>query len=129
MPLEVQFHLNHYELGSEEEKQMRRHLERLEKRLQRFAEPKAIVTIKEFPSQRRITVDVRLEPAPHEREFVSHQAGEDAGQAVRLAVEDLERQLERWFAKLRGEPAYGVPSRREPEELRPHPPARESEEI
>ncbi|HEY8445707.1 MAG TPA: HPF/RaiA family ribosome-associated protein [Thermomicrobiales bacterium] len=118
MALGVQFHLNNYTLSSAEDKQLRRHLQRLERRLQRFQEPRVSVTIKEFPPEGKVTVDFRLIPAPRERELISHQAGQNAGQAVRLAVEDIERQLERWFAKMRGEPAYGVPSRREPEELR-----------
>jgi hypothetical protein len=52
-------------------------------------------------------------------ELVSHQSGETAEQAARLAVEDVERQLERYAATLRGEPAYHTPSRREPRDLRP----------
>jgi hypothetical protein len=39
-------------------------------------------------------------------------------------VADVERQLERRLATQRGEPTYGVPSRREPAQLRPHPPSR-----
>jgi hypothetical protein len=38
---------------------------------------------------------------------------------VHLAIEDLERQLERRLAGQRGEPTYGVPSRRLPKQLRP----------
>jgi hypothetical protein len=51
--------------------------------------------------------------------LVSHQSGESAEHATRLAVEDAQRQLERYIATLRGEAAYGTPSRREPRDLRP----------
>ena len=51
--------------------------------------------------------------------MVSHNSGETAEQAARLAIEDVERQLERYMATLRGEPAFGTPSRREPRDLRP----------
>jgi hypothetical protein len=44
---------------------------------------------------------------------------ETADRAVHLAVRDVERQLERRHATQRGEPTYGVPSRRLPAELRP----------
>jgi hypothetical protein len=38
---------------------------------------------------------------------------------VRLAMADVERQLERQHAVQSGEPSFGVPSRRLPTELRP----------
>jgi hypothetical protein len=43
-------------------------------------------------------------------------------------VKDIERQLERRHAQQRGEHSFGVPSRRLPRELRPHPPAAPTEE-
>jgi hypothetical protein len=66
-----------------------------------------------------VAVDLRLELGPLGSHLISHQAAETADRAVRLAVEDVERQLERQLAVQRGEPSFGVPSRREPTSLRP----------
>lgn len=51
--------------------------------------------------------------------LISHQGAETVDRAVRIAVEDVERQLEREHAMQRGEPSFGVPSRRLPSNLRP----------
>ena len=72
--------------------------------------------------QRRVTADLRVQLGPLAAHLISHQAAESADLAARLAVEDVERQLERRLAKQRGQPTYSVPSRRLPEALRPHPP-------
>jgi hypothetical protein len=109
-------------LGPDEERHVRYQVEMLGKRLAHFPEPIATVVLKRHELQRRVEVALRVELGPLGEHLVSHQAAETAAHAVRLAVEDGERQLERRLAKQRGEHTYGVPSRRLPKAGRPHPP-------
>lgn len=109
-------------LSPTEQKRIRRYLGALERRLEHHPEPSATLMLKGHAAARRVTVDLRVQLGPLGEHLVSHQAAESATQAVRLAVEDIERQLDRRHASERGEPTYGVPSRRLPETLRPHPP-------
>ena len=69
--------------------------------------------------QRQCEVDLRLQLGPLGPHLVSHQTAETVEAAVRQAVSDIERQLERRLARQRGEPAYGVPSRSLPRQTRP----------
>jgi hypothetical protein len=121
MALGVQIHTGNEPLSQQEDARVRRHLRHLEARLVNFPEPSAILTLRRQAAARRVTVDLRVELGPMAGELVSHQAAEMPEHAVRLAVEDAERQLERRLATQRGEPTYGVPSRRLPKEARPHP--------
>jgi hypothetical protein len=121
MALNVEIHTGGEPLGEQQEHRVRRHLRRLEGRLVHFPEPMAILTLRRQRAPRRVTVDLRVELGPMAGELVSHQAAETPDHAVRLAVEDAERQLERRLATQRGEPTYGVPSRRLPKESRPNP--------
>lgn len=109
-------------LGPDEERHIRHQLERLGERLAHFPEPIATVVLKRHELQRQVEVALRIELGPLGGHLISHQAAETAPHAVRLAVEDGERQLERRLSKQRGEHTYGVPSRREPKADRPHPP-------
>lgn len=108
-------------LGPDDERHIRNQLERLGQRLSHFPEPLASVLLKRHAPQRQVEVDLRVELGPLGGHLVSHQTAETAIHAVRLAVEDVERQLERRLAKQRGEHTYGVPSRRLPKAERPHP--------
>lgn len=121
MALNVELHTGDEPLAEQQDIRVRRHLRRLEERLVHFPEPSAILTLRRQPAQRRVSVDLRVELGPMAGELVSHQAAGTPDHAVRLAVEDAERQLERRLATQRGEPTYGVPSRRLPKEARPHP--------
>jgi hypothetical protein len=121
MALNVEIHTGDEPLGKQQDDRVRRHLRHLEERLVHFPEPEAVLTLRRHPDQRRVTVDLRVELGPMAGELISHQAAETPDHAVRLAVEDAERQLERRLATQRGEPTYGVPSRRLPKEARPHP--------
>lgn len=90
-------------LRDDEERHIRRHLERLGLRLAHFPEPIATLVLERHPRQRRIEAALRVELGPLGDHLISHQAAETAGHAVRLASEDVERQLERRLAKQRGE--------------------------
>jgi hypothetical protein len=128
MALNLQIHTGAERLGEYQEAKIRHHLRHLERRLVHFPEPAAVLTLRRHQAQRRVTVDLRVELGPMAGELVSHQAAETPEHAVRLAIEDTERQLERRLATQRGEPTYGVPSRRLPSRERPHPLA-EGEDI
>ncbi len=106
-------------LAPDSEKRVARHLDGLERRLVNFSNAEVDVTIRDRATERRYTADIHLRPGVDSTDLISHQQGETAEQAVRLAVEDIERQLERYISTLRGEAAYGTPSRREPKDLRP----------
>jgi ribosome-associated translation inhibitor RaiA len=108
--------------NSIEEQRIRRQLAGLDKRLVHHPEPSIVLVLDHSPEQRRVEADLRLQLGPLGGHLVSRKAAETADQAVRLAVEAIERQLERRTAGQRGEPTFGVPSRRLPRQLRPNPP-------
>lgn len=117
MPIELNTPKTH--LSPESEHRIQRHLDSLERRLAKFPTANVLVTIKDKSTERRFTVDILTALGVDGVELISHQSGESAEQAAKLAVEDIERQLERYVSTLKGEAAYGTPSRREPKDLRP----------
>jgi ribosome-associated translation inhibitor RaiA len=117
MPFEI--HTPKTSLGPDSEHRIQRHIAGLERRLVKFQNPQGKLTVRDRPTERRHTADLVLELGVDGVELVSHHSGESAEHAARLAIEDVERQLERYMATLRGEPAFGTPSRREPKDLRP----------
>jgi ribosome-associated translation inhibitor RaiA len=124
MALEVQLETRRCELSEAEVARIRNQLRGLERRLEHFPEPTAMLVVEEHEAQRRVTVELRVQLGPLAGHLISHQTAETPDRAVRLAVDDVERQLERRLATQRGQPTFGVPSRRLPEELRPRPPKR-----
>lgn len=109
-------------LSPDEQRRIEHHLQALERRLVHFPGPTAKLAIELHPDQRQFRADLRLQLGPLGSHLISHQAAETADRAVRLAVEHLERQLERRLARQRGESTFGTPSRRLPKQLRPSPP-------
>lgn len=122
MTLDIQLHNGSIELGADQEDRIMRKVRSLDQRLAKFPTPLATLRLREQGQQRRIDVDLRVLLVPHGQHIVSHQSAETADHAVRLAVEDVERQLERHIDSLRGDATFGVPSRREPRSERPHAP-------
>jgi ribosome-associated translation inhibitor RaiA len=119
MEMPTELHTPKTELSQDSEKRIQRHIAGLERRLVNFPTALISLTVRDRSTERRHTVDLRVTPGVDGDVLVSHQSGESAEHATRLAVEDVERQLERYVATLRGEHAYGTPSRREPRDLRP----------
>ena len=117
MPVEL--HTPKTELSQDSEKRIQRHVAGLERRLVNFPTALISLTVRDRATERRHTVDLRVNLGVDGDVLVSHQSGDSAEHATRLAVEDVERQLERYVSGLRGEAAYGTPSRREPRDLRP----------
>jgi ribosome-associated translation inhibitor RaiA len=122
MAYTIQIHRGSLDLSTNREERVMRHLQSLERRLGRFPDPVATLRFTDHPARREVEVDLRLELVPKGTHILSHQTAETADHAVRLAVEDVERQLEKQLASMRGEESWGVPSRREPESDRPNPP-------
>lgn len=108
-------------VAADEEEHVRRLLALLDKRLAHRPDPAARLLLRWHDQQRRMKARLSLQLELLGAHVVSHEEAETAEQAVRLAVSDLERQIERHTAHQRGEPAYGVPGRRLPESTRPHP--------
>lgn len=111
-------------LSDAERRHITGQLRALERRLAHHPDPSVSLVFTPHPTRRQIEVALRVQLGPLGGHLISHQAAETADHAVRAAVEDVERQLERRLATQRGESTYGVPSRREPAQLRPHPPSR-----
>jgi ribosome-associated translation inhibitor RaiA len=126
MPFEI--HTPKTNLGPDSEHRIQRHIAGLERRLVKFQNPQGKLTVRDRPTERRHTADLVLELGVDGVELVSHCAGESPEHAARLAIEDVERQLERYMSTLRGEPTFGTPSRREPKDLRPAASGEEAED-
>ena len=122
MTLEIKIQSHGLALDEAEERRLRELVEGLGRRLAHRPEPTAVLVLAQHGRQRQFQADLRVQLGPLGPTLVSHQAAETAEHTVRLAVADVERQLERRTAGQRGEPSYGVPSRRLPAQLRPHPP-------
>lgn len=102
-----------------DEQRIQHHLDRLEQRLAHHPEPTGVLAFTSHRATRRIGLHLRVQLGTLGSHLVSRQSAETADQVVRLAVDDIERQLEREHAEQRGEPSFGVPSRRLPAGLRP----------
>ena len=99
-------------LTAADEGYINRQFAALGRRVQKFPEPLVELTVAEHGGPRQFEVDLRLQLEPHGRHLISHQTAEVLTQAVKLAIQDVKRQLQRQFAKQSGEPSFGVPSRR-----------------
>jgi hypothetical protein len=102
-----------------DEERIQHHLDRLGRRLAHHSEPIAVLAFTPHRATRKIGLHLRVQLGTLGSHLVSRQAAETADQVVRLAVDDIERQLDREHAEQRGEAGFGVPSRRLPAELRP----------
>jgi hypothetical protein len=120
MPLSVQLDLQGLTLPDVDQRRMRSHLRSLERRLKNRPEPAAVLVLRQHAGQRRVTSDLRVQLGPLGPTLISHQAAETPDLAIKRAVEDVERELERHVSIQQGESSFGVPSRREPRRLRPH---------
>ena len=108
------------ELSKTESARIDHSLEALGKRLTNFTNPVVELVLDKSPHMPG-SIDVHLRVALGVRDTTlrSKQTSRTADHAVKLACDDIKRQLERTVADLRGEGSYGIPSRRDPEHLRP----------
>lgn len=121
MPLEIEVHRRGVSLTRLEEERIERHLRSLERRVDKFPNPRLELAIEDQATPRGVRVDLRLALGPLGGHLVSHQEGPSSDVAVKAAVDDAKRQLERRLSNQRGESTYGVPSRRLPADQRPNP--------
>lgn len=119
MSLEVKIEVDGLVLTEVETQRIRRSLAALERRLVHRPEPMAVLALARRAGRREAEAGLRLQLEPLGALLVSHQSAPTAAKAARLAVADIERQLERHVARQRGEASYGTPSRRRVEEGRP----------
>jgi len=122
MALEVQLHKRGITFDDLEEKRINRQIDGLAKRLAKFSDPRLELAIEEHQSPPRVSVDLRVALGTLGGHLVSHEEGATPDAAVKAAADDIKRQLEKRLSQMRGEPSYGVPSRKFPDEMRPNPP-------
>jgi ribosome-associated translation inhibitor RaiA len=99
-------------MNEREQRAVARHLASLADRLVHRPEPKVVLVLEKEADQRRATADLRLQLGPLGAHLVSHNDGPTPVAALKRALDDVGRQLERLTARQRGEPAFGVASRR-----------------
>ena len=101
-------------LTAAQDQRVRRHLTALERRLAHRPEPIAVLAFSGRSGQREVVASLRVQLGPLGPTLASSQAAQTPDRAAHLAIQAIERQLERLVAGQRGEPSYGVPSRRRP---------------
>ena len=101
-------------LSAAQEQRVHRHLAALGRRLVHRPEPIAVLSFSGPNSQREITASLRVQLGPLGPTLTGTQTASTPDAAAHLAIQAVERQLERLVAGQRGEPSYGVPSRRRP---------------
>ncbi len=107
------------ELTEVEQKRIDRSLESIGKRLASFSNPSIDLTL--ATSKQPDSVDATLRVVLGVRDMVlrSTETSRTPDHAVKLACDDVKKQLEKAVAELRGADTFGTPSRRNPEHLRP----------
>src|SRR5680860_1279724 len=97
VPMEVQLHKRGITLTRLEEERIQRHTKSLEKRIEKFPDPRLELAIEDQAPHRGVRVDLRLALGPLGGHLISHQEGQGADVAVKAAINDVKRQLERVF--------------------------------
>ncbi|MEZ4505143.1 MAG: HPF/RaiA family ribosome-associated protein [Thermomicrobiales bacterium] len=106
-------------LSDVEQKRIDRSLEGIAKRLASFTNPSIDVTISSSKQPASVDASMRVVLGVRDTVLRSSETSRTADHAVKLACDDIKRQLEKTMADLRGADTYGIPSRRNPEHLRP----------
>lgn len=112
MPLTISMERHGVPLNATQEARVYHHLTALERRLEHRPEPIAVLKFTGPNSHHEIVASLRVQLGPFGPTLVSDQTATTPDAAARLAVHAIERQLERLVSGQRGEPSYGVPSRR-----------------
>jgi ribosome-associated translation inhibitor RaiA len=107
------------ELTEVEQKRIDRSLEGIGKRLANFTNPSIDLTVASSQQPGSIDATLRVVLGVRDTTLRSSETSRTADHAVKLACDDIKRQLEKTVAELRGADTYGTPSRRNPEHLRP----------
>jgi ribosome-associated translation inhibitor RaiA len=107
------------ELTEVEQKRIDRSLDGIGKRLANFTNPSIDLTLASSQQPGSIDATLRVVLGVRDTTLRSSETSRTADHAVKLACDDIKRQLEKTVAELRGADTYGTPSRRNPEHLRP----------
>jgi ribosome-associated translation inhibitor RaiA len=107
------------ELTEVEQKRIDRSLDGIGKRLANFTNPSIDLTLASSQQPGSIDANLRVVLGVRDTTLRSSETSRTADHAVKLACDDIKRQLEKTVAELRGADTYGTPSRRNPEHLRP----------
>ena len=121
MAEEQRIQVQGFVLSDIEERRIRHDLATIEQRLAPYGEPYISLVLRWHPDQRLVRARLRVQLGHLGPHLVSARKAETADQAVDQASKSVLRQLERRLAAQRGEPSFGVPSRREPAPLRQRP--------
>lgn len=114
MTLQTRIESNDVKLSAVSERRIDHQLDALGKRLKLRPSPAATLVLRHSGPANDALAELRVHLGPRGRLLVSTRTAPTPEAATRLAVEDVERQLERQLARQRGEASFGVPSRREP---------------
>ena len=110
--LQTSITVHGFEMTEAESRHVEQQLDMLARRLVHRPDPKAVLVLKSYGQRREIEADLRVQLGPLGAHLISRESAETPDRATHLAVKDVERQLERRLATQRGEPTFGVPSRR-----------------
>ena len=112
MALTVQMTVNGTTLNALEERRIQRRLDHLSRRLRDWPDPVVLLNLNWHADARQAEARLRLRFGHLGPHLISVRTAETADKAVRLAAAGMVRQLEREAANRRGQPTFGVPSRR-----------------
>jgi len=112
MTLTITIERHGVRLSDDQEQRIRHHLAALGRRLEHRPEPIAVLSFSGHAPRHEFVAHLRLQLGPLGPTLTSKHTSQTPDQASRLAIRAIERQLERLVAVQRGEPSYGVPSRR-----------------
>lgn len=107
------------ELTEVEQKRIDRSLDGIGKRLANFANPSIDLTLVSAKQAGSVDASLRVVLGVRDTTLRSTETSRTADHAVKLACDDIKKQLEKTVAELRGADTYGTPSRRNPDHLRP----------
>lgn len=107
------------ELSDVERKRIERTLDSLAKRLANFSNPEIDLTLEKAKQVGSVDATLKVVLGVRDTTLRSTETSRTADNAVKMACDDIKKQLERAVADLRGADTYGTPSRRNPDHLRP----------
>lgn len=107
------------DLTDVEQKRIERSLESISRRLENFTNPSIDLTLAKSKQAGSVDAALRVVLGVRDTTLRSTETSKTADHAVKLACDDVKKQLEKAVSELRGEDTFGTPSRRNPEYLRP----------
>ncbi|MFN8522244.1 MAG: hypothetical protein U0821_03970 [Chloroflexota bacterium] len=112
MSLDIRIDTKGFVLDDATSRRVHRQFDSLARRLVKRPDPRAELQLEYHAAPRRFEASLRVHLGPLGPQLISHQIAPEPDLVCRLAVNDVKRELERRQAVQRGEPTFGVPSRR-----------------